>query len=1738
MSEQPAAIPENLARRGLQRDPQLGLTYDDPDPLRYPDFKYTTRDGREYEAYSYADKDPARSKLMQEDAKLRWEGADKQTPFFGSYYSRTKWATLVDKWTEYNIRNTPKLMELLNSDISEDRAVELFRDQRSSYIQGRFRDGAIPDFTYPYEDEFDGLVDLHVPLQSPQTEAVMSTFDGIGFDPKELTDKELLLLSSQTVKAQVWRYQDKATGEYLQSRPKNPDSYTLVQRDVTVPMLKALSPKNWGMLQDDALRRAGYYEGSKGLDSSRASSIVRGVTPFADTVYGPLTETQEQMLQVADPNFRTWETGAAVGSLVLGGYKAGAMIAEKGAKAGWGTAKILSLDAVANGVMGIGYKHAAPGMIADLAGKPDDDLLNFTEAAAISGVFGLGVQGWRWLRGNKAAVASDELRLLQEAQGDPARVDELAERMRKKMLQNMEKAEASRPASQLGKDDIPMNYDVMKKPGKLKEWFSSKGRQPESVVRHREMVAALSADLMHTGKTAKALQESIERAYGQVTPEIQDSINRVLRTGVGYGHLPPEVAEQVIKARASIDRMSAVITKADDLPHYLRAKIKGNEGMYIHRSYMAFNNQEDWVKQVLKDKGNPGSVFKEAVDYVEVEYGGRIMDDLIENNIKPRQGQSWEQMYDEVIENEVHQLLQRGSKEEAFSMGNVANTRIHDDIIRQRKEIPPAIRKLWGEVTDPVANYAITMNNMSQLARKSEMYRDLAVAGQNRLFFRDPSMSLEVRPIKETVKRPVTQEEAKFRNTRGGEDFFHGEYWQLDGANQGTSFAYANGFHVTDSVGDAASIIKGRDASPNVYRAKLKNGESPRLINLDAPIHKLPKEVRDTIIRLEKETSLPLQALMATNGKDVTLRQFFDALEASTVQKVAPSPKALDWVKPPLPKRTHLNKPVRGRRMTAEELNRLQQGVGDLHSIQQTIHKPIQEALEKRHLAAGGKPYNGYTYKGDKGQTVRSYFRPDDLIIEEVNLHNYTIWPKPAGGDVADFARGYEEITKFEVTAPATEIGGKAQNRVFSSRAEADAYAKEWASQNVQARPAGEGWVQIPDSSSYGVLRGQWTQEWMLDVLKNMEEPDPIFKNAVVMKMVNGVNGVTAMNKTVLSHVTQERNILGGFVMNLFNGRVGLSKMPESARAALSRLSETPTGPMEEEAAMALHRYIRLGLLDDSAIGAETAAFIKGAFNDDLGRQLIGDDPTSAFTKLGGRSELAKTASAPVRGAIKVYQGVDNFFRIQGFEVELARYAKAHADELADGSMTMQQLERQVADLVMDTYPTYSRVPKAIKWFRQQPILGNFVSFEAEAIRTSINTVERGLAEVASPNPQIRKIGAARLAGAATVVTGFTAAREAWNRANGITGKQEQGLRRFLPKWEQKDALKISKKSDGVYTYVPTSHLNPYSRYQKLFNGLMTNGDWPEEEWYSGLQEMAMGFMEPKIALAAVDDIRRNRDAFGRPIYNEADSTGNKARAQFMHVLRSVEPGSIKSAGNLADAVKGESPDLEEQLVNNLFGVKIRTIDFNDATQSPLVFRARNYSSATRQMESVFRREFLSEKFANEEQLEAEFHKAQELKWRAARSLYADISAARDELGIDEAIVKKLIVNAGVSEDDFGKISTGHFPAYNAPHSLRNDARNKGVKIPHTNVGGLKEVKKSVSFVDPVTGKTSQRSVMAEADMLDELFIRYRDMGLSLEQNSVFPKQAAPLKVDRGYLLRDKPYISDRQRKLERIRRD
>ena len=59
---------------------------------------------------------------------------------------------------------------------------------------------------------------------------------------------------------------------------------------------------------------------------------------------------------------------------------------------------------------------------------------------------------------------------------------------------------------------------------------------------------------------------------------------------------------------------------------------------------------------------------------------------------------------------------------------------------------------------------------------------------------------------------------------------------------------------------------------------------------------------------------------------------------------------------------------------------------------------------------------------------------------------------------------------------------------------------------------------------------------------------------------------------------------------------------------------------------------------------------------------------------------------------------------------------------------------------VRNTMPTYSLVPKLIQQLKTTP-LGNFVSFPAEMIRTTFNTLRTNLREMSSSDPIMRSMG-------------------------------------------------------------------------------------------------------------------------------------------------------------------------------------------------------------------------------------------------------------------------------------------------------------------------------------------------------------------------------------------------------------
>ena len=73
-------------------------------------------------------------------------------------------------------------------------------------------------------------------------------------------------------------------------------------------------------------------------------------------------------------------------------------------------------------------------------------------------------------------------------------------------------------------------------------------------------------------------------------------------------------------------------------------------------------------------------------------------------------------------------------------------------------------------------------------------------------------------------------------------------------------------------------------------------------------------------------------------------------------------------------------------------------------------------------------------------------------------------------------------------------------------------------------------------------------------------------------------------------------------------------------------------------------------------------------------------------------------------------------------------------------------IKEAAAWYIRNTYPTYSKVPEAIKAIRKLPF-GNFVSFPAEMMRTTYNITNIAAKEISSSNPLLRQTGYRRMIG-------------------------------------------------------------------------------------------------------------------------------------------------------------------------------------------------------------------------------------------------------------------------------------------------------------------------------------------------------------------------------------------------------
>ena len=476
-----------------------------------------------------------------------------------------------------------------------------------------------------------------------------------------------------------------------------------------------------------------------------------------------------------------------------------------------------------------------------------------------------------------------------------------------------------------------------------------------------------------------------------------------------------------------------------------------------------------------------------------------------------------------------------------------------------------------------------------------------------------------------------------------------------------------------------------------------------------------------------------------------------------------------------------------------------------------------------------------------------------------------------------------------------------------------------------------------------------------------------IFDSALKYKFYQNLLAFKSMvqgGKTLYSPATQMRNFgsAGLFAMNV--GHIGgNTSVTQNFKIMLDDIFGSGPGVDEGQMIRWLERKIELGVLDENVVANELGGILKdlkGVVGVD-GKPIISN--FNQFTQKIGDSKLTQTVQRLYAGGGNVWKAYGHEFYISElkqftknlddvhrfFETQVGRKWNPLRQGGADKTLA-EGIEEMAAHLLRETYPTYSRVPPVIQALRKLP-LGNFISFPAEMIRTSLATTSSSLKMIGSGNPGLQAMGYRALMGQFTTLYGFN--HGAQKLASHMTGVKEDKLRAYQddlgPAFiEDHILIPITKqKDDGTFKVFDASTYNPYNYLigpvESFIRQMGTQRLDPAQvdseldrrffDAAGPFMRLLDPFIGETIALEPILDIfaRNGVTRDGKKIFSPTDSPSDKREKAIYHTLETIAPGFVRSAGQVWGALSldtkgGRVMDIGDVLIR-LMGGSIMNID-------------------------------------------------------------------------------------------------------------------------------------------------------------------------------------------------------------------
>lgn len=546
----------------------------------------------------------------------------------------------------------------------------------------------------------------------------------------------------------------------------------------------------------------------------------------------------------------------------------------------------------------------------------------------------------------------------------------------------------------------------------------------------------------------------------------------------------------------------------------------------------------------------------------------------------------------------------------------------------------------------------------------------------------------------------------------------------------------------------------------------------------------------------------------------------------------------------------------------------------------------------------------------------------------------------------------------------------------------------------------------MDDTNSMSPLNGLYTLPEIKEAFEQqgVGKLDDGFMDGMLRAYLKAIS-LPKYTKTVLSHITHIRNFLSNVTVSIANGHI--PNVQNLWKATQATAFQTFSGKNDAQMEAYAERLAELGITGESIHAGE----LKGIFR---------DSEKAAIDEILGKNKTDKIRKSFDKIA-ELYQAEDTFWKIYQFEMEKAQYMEA------DPSLTEADAELIAARIVSNQTPTYSRIPKGLKNLRYLPF-APFINFQVEMWRVTKNIATQASKELQDPN--LRKIGAKRVAGLLVGVSAFEVLAQGLMAAFGITGDDDEDVRLFIPEWSKHSAFGYTKNphGGGVEGF-DFSYMDPFDTIKRPIRALFGGED---KGLVEATKEIFRPFGNEGLFTSRVIDIMRNAKMGGAgEVYNPQDSFGKKLGAIVWHLYEGIEPGTLTAARRGYDAAigrigtSGKAPTVGKELLANMTGM--RPAEFS--IPQSLFYQSSAFVNDTRDAEQILRRPATNKGTVSDSELASAYLRSENARRALFDGMQNRVEAAL-RLGVPEAEIRESLEKGRVSKSDIEDLFSGTYRAY------------------------------------------------------------------------------------------------------------